>query len=457
MTWRNHIELTTLRAKRRLSLMKKLTCSQWGADTSVLKKLYVGRIRPVMEYGTTAMANAAKSNTAKLNRVQNQAERIITGAMKSTPITAMETITKLQPQEDRREVKVITLAEKFKRMKTHPMHQRIQKGARKRLKRGSFISQSKALERNHPELKVSTPRDILSSRPKPILDPRMSPEIKETVPGILSKHLQTDEARKALTMEHIHMQYPDQKWTHVYTDGSATDAIRDGGGGILIKYKDEEETIAISTGRYSSNYRAEAVAIEEATKRLKQKRNKTRHRIVIFTDALSVLKAMQDPKKEEMQNLTTSLRALCSCRKKVVLQWIPAHCNIKGNEKADHLAKEGSQLHQSDLSLTYKEAKTNIKAAYWTKWKEEHKGYNANDNYNKLTRGGQVIIFRLRTGHNRLRHHLFTKLRIGDNDLCPCATEPMTVAHILTRCARLAALRKDIWPEVKIEKESFKN
>jgi hypothetical protein len=87
--------------------MNKLSSSRWRADTSVLKKLYVGRIRPVMEYGITAMANTAKSNTAKLNHVQNQATRIITGGMTSTPITAMETITELQPPEDRREVKVI--------------------------------------------------------------------------------------------------------------------------------------------------------------------------------------------------------------------------------------------------------------------------------------------------------------------------------------------------------------
>jgi hypothetical protein len=50
ITWQNHIEQATTRAKRRLSLMKKLSSSQWGADTSVLKKLYVGKIRPVMEY-----------------------------------------------------------------------------------------------------------------------------------------------------------------------------------------------------------------------------------------------------------------------------------------------------------------------------------------------------------------------------------------------------------------------
>jgi len=446
MTWKKHIENTTARAKRRLSLMMKLSGSQWGADATVLRKLYVGRIRPVMEYGITAMTNAAKSNTEKLSRVQNQAARIITGGMKSTPITAMETTAQLQPPQHRRDVKVMTQAEKFKRMTNHPMHQRVQKGARKRLKRNSFIKQSKALEQDHPDLKISIPKPLSQSRSKPTLDHRLSPDIKDSIPGILSKNLQTDEARRALTMEHIHMQYPNQKWTHVYTDGSATQATRDGGGGILIKYKDQEEAIAIATGRYSSNYRAEAAAIEEAARRLKQKRNKTRRKIVIFTDALSVLKALQDP-KPEVNNLARSLKDLCRRRKKVVLQWIPAHCNIRGNEMADHLAKEGSKQDQSDLTLSYSEAKAVVKLAYRNKWKEEHTEHDEKDSYYKLTRREQVVMFRLRTGHNRLRHHLYTKFRIGESDTCPCGTEPMTVQHILGRCPKLAALRRETWPE----------
>ena len=38
-----------------------------------------------------------KSNLQILDKVQNQALRIITGAMKSTPIAAMEEVTGIQP------------------------------------------------------------------------------------------------------------------------------------------------------------------------------------------------------------------------------------------------------------------------------------------------------------------------------------------------------------------------
>jgi hypothetical protein len=77
--------------------MNKISGTQWGADGKILKKLYVGNIIPIMEYGITAFANGANS---KLSKAQNQAARIITGAMPSTPIAQMETLAELQPLED---------------------------------------------------------------------------------------------------------------------------------------------------------------------------------------------------------------------------------------------------------------------------------------------------------------------------------------------------------------------
>ena len=45
--------------------MKKLSCTEWGADENVLEKLYLGRIRPVLEYGMATSSTAAKSKSVQ--------------------------------------------------------------------------------------------------------------------------------------------------------------------------------------------------------------------------------------------------------------------------------------------------------------------------------------------------------------------------------------------------------
>ena len=60
--------------------------------------------------------------------------------------------------------------------------------------------------------------------------------------------------------------------------------------------------------------------------------------------------------------LATQMQELCNtCR--VVLQWIPAHCGIPGNEQADQLAKCGAQKEQPSTSIHYQEKTTIIKTA----------------------------------------------------------------------------------------------
>ena len=136
----------------------KLAGTTWGADNTTLRRLYTGRVRPVLEYGMTAWGTTAKSNFERVSKVQNQATRIITGAIKSTPIQELETITELQPLEDRRDAKLLTQAAKFKRLQGHPMKDRLSQPTRGRLKRESFVHQSRILERQH--------RDILDMTPK---------------------------------------------------------------------------------------------------------------------------------------------------------------------------------------------------------------------------------------------------------------------------------------------------
>ena len=104
LTWNAHTEQCRNKRLHRTALLKKLAGSDWGADNAVLRKAYVGYVRPVLEYIMAAWSTTSDSNFNKICRVQNQNLRIMTGALKSTPINDLETITGLESMGDRREV-----------------------------------------------------------------------------------------------------------------------------------------------------------------------------------------------------------------------------------------------------------------------------------------------------------------------------------------------------------------
>ncbi|GFR77551.1 RNA-directed DNA polymerase from mobile element jockey, partial [Elysia marginata] len=127
--------------------------------------------------------------------------------------------------------------------------------------------------------------------------------------------------------------------------------------------------------------------------------------------------------------------------------WIPGHVDIFGYDVADQLAKEGGMMEQIQHNPSYHEAKTLINSALGCHWRQEHPQHNSKDAIHKLSRPEQVTIFRLRTGHNRLKHHLFSRFKIGDGPNCPCGAYRQDAQHVLQGCPLLEDARLKYWPE----------
>ena len=101
------------------------------------------------------------------------------------------------------------------------------------------------------------------------------------------------------------------------------------------------------------------------------------------------------------------------------LQWVPAHVGLAGNETADRLAKADSQLEQTDIPATYKEAKTLLRSKFHAEWTNQNGGYKAHlDPLEKLERKHQSLMLRLRTGHCSLNAHL-KRIGVAETSLCP--------------------------------------
>ena len=231
----------------------------------------------------------------------------------------------------------------------------------------------------------------------------------------------------------IEEQYPKESWIHVYTDGSATNAVKNGGAGVLVMYPDGgQHTSGVATGKTCSNYAAEVEALIHSAQIIENSQNDC-PQVVFLTDAQSVLEAYQNRKLPDLENKLYEI----SKEKNIVLQWIPSHCGIPGNETADQLAKQGAKQEQSDRDATFEETKTLIKSI--GKQKERK------DDIHTLPRKTQVIIFRLRTGHNRLNQHMHRKFKLVPSPLCECGEEEQSTEHVLQRCKLLENIRKETW------------
>ena len=74
------------------------------------------------------------------------------------------------------------------------------------------------------------------------------------IPGIQAKEHLTGEKLRSLTLEALNVAYPSAIWSRAYTDGSAEEAAKNGGGGVFIKLPDGRSIKkSVVTGQQSTN------------------------------------------------------------------------------------------------------------------------------------------------------------------------------------------------------------
>ena len=439
LTFSSHIEAIEAKALKKLSIMRKLAGSKWGANIKILKQVYAGLVRPIAEHASTTWASASKTNKDRLDKVQNAGLRIILGAMKSTPIKEMEKTADIQPLENRRQYKILLQGEKAKRLPSHPIHDKLQALTKNRLKKKTLNHVLKELQSSRKDMLEG---EVETLKPEPWLPKPGSLTFNFNIEGIEAKKKHPPEELKALTEHMIKVKYPSNTWIRSYTDGSADQAVKNGGSGIYTTYPDKTpSSISIPAGKRCTNYKAEVLALLTASESLRETAGKC---IVFLTDCLSTMQDLESgPTESQTQELLRTLLYL-SGNNKVIIQWIPSHIGLFGNDKADSLAKQGGQMQQPEAPSSYREIRTILRQSFLTDWRESNRYSPAQDDLHRLDRCGQSTVFRLRTGHCGLKKHLH---RIGqaDTPLCPCGEE-QTVDHILQLCPIYNQLRQDLWP-----------
>ncbi|GFV83483.1 probable RNA-directed DNA polymerase from transposon BS [Trichonephila clavipes] len=351
-----HIEQTTNKALGKLNILRKLCGTSWGSRPQTLKSTFCTVIRPVLEYATPIWTPASISVKRKLDSVQHRAAKIIIGAVSSTNNEKAEQECGLPPLESRRKLATIKFTNKLRSYGLDHISRRVFDKWKHstRLKRSSTLQLDsefrKELNLDHSSLEFLQEPLIPKNPPKntgfelELLQPCSK---KEDPVTLRQKGLETI---AILSQDNFAI---------AYTDGSSDRSLSNGGAGIILLLPDGNNyKHKINTGIIASNFTSELVAIREALLLYQQNPHviDSTEGLAIFSDSKSAIEAIRNGETNISCDIITLLEQLHNKRKSCILQWIPAHVNIEGNECADSLAKEARDIEHKCTTITLDDA-----------------------------------------------------------------------------------------------------
>jgi len=116
LNWKNHVDKFASCVSKCINVLKRLAGSKWGCARSTLNLTYQKYILPVITYSCEPLVTAQQHILQVLERAQNQALRLITGAVKTTLIDAMLFTTGNKLIQELIKEKAVLLHEKLLRI-----------------------------------------------------------------------------------------------------------------------------------------------------------------------------------------------------------------------------------------------------------------------------------------------------------------------------------------------------
>ena len=327
LTYKTQVESTKLRWKKGLSALKAMASK--GIEQRHLFLLYQSVILSVIDYGL-GLTTLSQSNLLKLDRVQNEAMRVILGTTKDTPIETMHYLLDLPSMETRHKVEQVKAYLNVMQNPKNPLHDAVKEEKGCRLARGkSWMGQAEQ----------SIQRVCSLTELKQVRDWEKRPvEFKPYYKTLLSENLGTHcrEWPAGKTNAEVQMLVEANSKPHdivIYTDSSVT---RDQSGwGFTVKQ--DGRTVHEDSGAHrvtTSSLTMEVEAVTHAIQWLASQRDARITHAIILTDSMNLLQ-----KVEPGMGCPDWHTAMHSLRLQRLL-WIycPGHAGVSGNERADRLA-----------------------------------------------------------------------------------------------------------------------
>lgn len=469
-----HTDYVAQKCERNINVLRALSGVWWGAHPFSQKLLYNAIVRSHLDYGLFPLDPCNKSGLQKLDKIQSKCLRIILGAMKSSPINAMQVECVDPPLSIRRQYLANRFFFKLVQNSNHPLlHKLYQLSClidpcrlRSDIDIPCLIRAYLQFSRlPNPFYQVSclplylTPYEALIFQPNVILDFKIN---RNTI-----------EANRVFASK-INSEF--YNWRYFFTDASKLTDDSPVGAAVWIPYS--KIILSFKCPPVSSVFTGETVAIFEAVAFIKA------HNLsnsIIFSDSKSCLQTiLSNPfrSKSRFPLILKIRHYLYQCHQlgiNVVLAWIPGHCGIPGNETADSCAKNaintGSLLHHTSYSFDIcSTLKSHLLKSWNRMWQMSKtvKGKFYGDiqpeipnkpwffKFQLSNKSSSSTICRLRLNHSCTPVFL-AKLRVKDSSLCECGLDEGNVDHIFFNCPLMRFSLYDVIPSFIPRPISFKH
>lgn len=477
LTWKAHIENLKITSSRKLNPLKAVSHCHWGADRLILSKMYTALIRSRLDYGAVLYDTAPESSLKKLNVIQNTALRIMSGARQTSPIVSLEAECHIPPLVIHRKS---LMCKYYYRIATLPTDSPIVRELFLEEINGpspwSLTAATKPFLQRAQELFMD-----LEVLPSPgIFSPLISPippyvDLNEIfrpqfIEGVTVAQMVAGEAKDKFK---VIVNKCFQNFLQIFTDGSRVEdplpsvscAVVIPSRGVTERWKLPEAVTVMG---------AELLAIKNAivyVNNNKQIINKA----VIFSDSLSSILLLQNRNPTSYLHLVYEIHRLIykmNREVEIVLQFVPGHQKIDGNERADAAASEAHRCTTVTRCQLSREELVRCAlqrvALRWTEhWREEVRRTGKGEHLLKIkdkleywpwsnhqARSLETAMARLRLGHVGLMKHM-NRFQMRDTPQCDCGQAEETVEHFLLGCRIHGVHRSKLQSEIALIKVDF--
>ena len=433
LTWNEHIQNLKIRCSKDLNLLRMISGTDWGADKKSLMLLYQALIMSKINYGSVAFQSTTDTNINKLQIIQNKALRIISGAIKGTPVCLLQAELACMPIKLQFEQNSLKFWARTQQMGMRvPINDYMEDFS-------VFVDHKKSGHLKRPY--CHTVRESLKEHGLENIQIEQATfqsleNIKYIcIPNISLKNSINKKTSSEITMktnsQHFIMsEYKES--VKLYTDGSKDLNSNVAGAGLAV-YSANNELVTQESYKLNpalSVFTAELVAIIAALDWIEEHNYQ---KSVILSDSLSALQSIGKLKSSSRQDLifliANRINKLKANEQQIELAWIPSHVDLDGNETADKAAKLGAQ---SGQTLTLLPSKREIFAIIKQKIKTKFQTYLRNTISPYMPIYNHMPNQTNQYSSNRILDTSYTRLRIGWGKMN--LLEKMGVAHNCRSC-----------------------